>query len=179
MKWLDIRMFGASRGLPIQLGVLGIYQGMIEPNYEILDVGCGHKLLTRYLLCKRLVGIDIFEDYLSKNDIHGDITKLDELVPKKSFDCIFCLDVIEHLTTEDGLKLIRDMEAIARKKIIIFTPTKWSENEEGVMDPKLWSYGNKYNYHKSLWSEKQFLELGFIRLKTIYDKDYIIAVKEV
>ncbi len=162
---------------PLQKGMLGIYQGLLEDTYEILDVGCGHKILTRYFNCKKLIGIDICEDYLNKHDVHGDIRNLSKFFKPNSFDCVLCLDVIEHLTNTEGIKLLEDIEKIARKKVIVFTPTNWDDNSEATQKEDLWSFGNKYNLHRSLWSEKDFITLGYTRLETVYDKDYIIVVK--
>lgn len=164
---------------PSQKGVLGIYQGMIEPTYKILDLGCGHKIVSRYLLCEKLVGMDIHPEYLTKRDILGDVRQLAKLVKPNSYDCILCCDLIEHLTITEGIQLIKDMERVAKKKIIVFTPTKWNDNKEAVQNPDLWSYGNVYNLHKSLWSAEDFKTLGFTRMETVYDEHYIIAVKEV
>ncbi|MCP3684505.1 MAG: class I SAM-dependent methyltransferase [bacterium] len=164
---------------PIQAGVLGIYQGMIESDFEILDVGCGHKIMTRYLACKKLVGVDVFKDYLGKFDVHGDVRKLGKLFKPKTFDVCLCLDLIEHLTIVEGLKLLKDMEKIATRKVIVFTPKKWSDNEDAVTNADSWSFGNIYNKHKSLWAPKDFKSMGYTIMDTVYNEDYIIAVKEV
>jgi len=39
-----------------------------------------------------------------------------------SFDVVLVFDLIEHITKENGEKLIRQLENIARDKVIIFTP---------------------------------------------------------
>jgi len=66
-----------------------------------------------------------------KKQIHNeyilaDLRKL-EFKPK-SFDAILCLEVIEHLTKEEGHDLIKKMEKWARKKIIITTPNGYDCN---------------------------------------------------
>jgi len=162
---------------PIYKGMLGIFQGLITPNYEVLDVGCGNKILTRFIKCKKLVGIDIHEDYLTKFDVHGDIRNLSKLFKEKSFDCLFCTDVIEHLTNTEGIQLMKDMERIARKKVIIFTPTTWNNNEDASKNPAHWSFGNPYQNHKSLWSENDFTSQGYYRMQTVYNNDYIVVIK--
>jgi len=47
---------------------------------------------------------------------------------QKSFDTVLCMEVIEHLEKEEAIRLIEDMEKIARKKIIITTPVGFWED---------------------------------------------------
>ena len=62
------------------------------------------------------------------------------------------LDLIEHLTKEDGLKLIRDMETIAAKKIVIFTPSGF------LSQP---SHDGDLQEHLSGWEPEEMRKLGF------------------
>ncbi|GAG79676.1 unnamed protein product, partial [marine sediment metagenome] len=100
--------------------------------------------------------------------------KILDLFSEKSFDVVTVTDVIEHLTREEGIKLIEDAEKLARKKVIFFTPKIWDDNREAVKNPKYWSYGNIDNYHKSLWTEEDFTERGY----TIIPWRAILAEKE-
>ena len=54
--------------------------------------------------------------------ICGDIRNLTDYFKRGQFDACIAIDVIEHLPKEEGLKLMEDMESIAKRKIIIFTP---------------------------------------------------------
>lgn len=162
----------------IHKDLLDIYQSLINPEDEVLDIGCGNKIITRYLKCKKLTGVDAFEDYLTKFDVLGDMLKIKELVPEKSYDVLFCLDAIEHLEKDAGMTFLGDMESVARKKIVLFTPTFWTDNSEAVLNPNFWSYGNQYNYHKSLWTIEDFLAKGYKRIDFAYNDRYIIVVKE-
>jgi len=131
---------------------------------SVLDLGCGFNSLLQY--CNKLfsVGVESFEPYLEKSKekkihneyIKADIRKID--FGKKSFDAIIALEVIEHLTKEEGYELIRKMEKWARKKIIISTPNGY-----------IWQNGydnNPLQEHKSGWSVEELEKLGF-RVKGI------------
>ena len=72
---------------------------------------------------------------------------------EKSFDCVLASDVIEHLTKEDGQKLIKVMENLATKKVIIFTPNGF------LYQPA--HDGNEYQKHLSGWSVKEMKNLGY------------------
>jgi len=98
------------------------------------------------------VGIDICETRLSQSKqagihdpwIKGDINII-EFAPK-SFDIVLAVDVIEHLSKEDGLRLIQKMETIARHKVIIVTPNGF-ERIEGV--------------HKCGWELSELRDMGY------------------
>ena len=162
-----------------QRNIIIACQSLINDDFTILDVGCGLKIMTKLLVCKQLVGVDIWADYLTDDDIAGDIRQLDKLVAPKSFDIVFASDIIEHLTKKEGYKLLFDMEQIAKKKIIIITPTMWSPNTEAVNDPKLWSFNNPYNYHKSTWDIEDFFKLNYVQIPVNLNNELIFVIKEI
>jgi predicted TPR repeat methyltransferase len=126
---------------------------------RVLDLGCGRSSPIFFCSIPYSVGVEIFEPYLeeSKNKcIHNQYMKADirklEFKPK-SFDAVVAWDVLEHLTAEEGLMLIKKMEKWARKKIIIFTPNEylWQDDYDN----------NPLQEHKSGWSVEELRRLGF------------------
>ncbi len=97
---------------------------------SVLDLGCGTASPIMFMPCKlqSSVGVDVLPEYLrlaKQRNTHdryvsGDITKI-EFRPK-SFDAVVALEVIEHLTAQEGQRLIFRMETWAKKKIIVSTP---------------------------------------------------------
>jgi len=71
----------------------------------------------------------------------------------KSFDCVLASDLVEHLTEQDGLNLIAQMEMIAKKKVIIYTPNGFLLQRE--------EYGNPMQKHLSGWTAGQMIQLGY------------------
>lgn len=131
---------------------------------SVLDVGCGplssiHQFKKE--LCFTSVGIDIFEQSVESSRAAGvhdkhyvmDARTIDTAFPPKSFDAVIAVDVIEHLTKEDGNKLLQKMELLARKKIIITTPNGFLEQHEHS--------GNPFQEHKSGWTIKEMRNHGF------------------
>lgn len=101
----------------------------IDDEWTILDVGCGRFSPLRMVKKDSYkVGIDHYEPYISKSKeqfIHnkyvlGDVRALP--FKSNSFDCAIATEVLEHLNKDDGLKMIREMERAAKRKIILTTP---------------------------------------------------------
>ena len=75
-----------------------------------------------------------------------------QLFADKRFDGCVALDVIEHLPKPDGLDLLQQMEALARKRVIFFTPN-------GFMPQR--SRNGDLQEHLSGWSVDDFEGLGY------------------
>lgn len=96
----------------------------------VLDIGCGPAATLRQLGVSHCVGIEgyrpAFEEAQRRKTqdqiICGDLRNLTQYFKPGQFDACIAMDVIEHLTKEDGLKLMREMELIAKKKVVFFTP---------------------------------------------------------
>ena len=80
------------------------------------------------------------------------------------------IDFIEHLDKNAGLRLIESVKKITNKKIILLTPLEeiWDDNHKNVNDPALWCYGNNFDIHKSLWSNKDFEGWENLNLKGLH-----------
>jgi ubiquinone/menaquinone biosynthesis C-methylase UbiE len=127
---------------------------------SVLELGCGkgsplkHVPKTFYS-----VGVDAYEPAIEESKalkIHDEYVVSDVLntnFSDKSFDCVVALDLIEHLKKEDGLKLVKEMERLAKKKIIVFTPHGFLP--QGSID------NNDLQEHLSGWEVDEMRKLGF------------------
>jgi predicted TPR repeat methyltransferase len=129
---------------------------------SLLDVGCGSSSPVRFFSKKLFcAGVDAFEPSIEKSrsqGIHNKYYKMDVLdignsFEPDSFDCVLASDLIEHLTKEEGNKLIGMMEKIAGKKVIIFTPNGFLPQGEYDKNP--------LQVHKSGWTVKEMKEKGY------------------
>jgi len=78
-------------------------------------------------------------------------------LPDNSVDSIFLLDVIEHLQKEDGRRLIGEMERVARRQIVVFTPLGFMPQHVEDGRPDAWGLsGAKMQEHKSGWTPDDF-----------------------
>lgn len=87
---------------------------------KILDVGCGEAYLKKFLKDIEYIGIDKG----NFADIQIDLERIDKLpFDDCSFDCVLCLDVLEHL---DNLHIVFDeLIRVSKKHIIISLPNNW------------------------------------------------------
>ncbi len=129
---------------------------------SILDVGCGSSSPIRGFSNKIYsVGVDLFKPSIEKSKKEGihnkyyqaDILKIDKQFKPNSFDCVLASDVIEHLGKKEGILLLKNMEKIAKKRVIVFTPNEFIEQGEIENNP--------FQIHKSHWTVKEMNEKGY------------------
>lgn len=110
---------------------------------------------------KTSVGVDLHEPSLKKAkelNTHHSFVKSDVIsylksAPDSSFDAVMALDLIEHLEKEEGLDLLKEMERVASKKAILFTPNGFVPQS---------SYDNNpWQVHKSGWGYEEMKEKGY------------------
>lgn len=138
-----------------------------------LDVGCGSgrwgKLLSERGL--KVAGVDVTLEYLASalNCGYVRLVKLDfektsllNVFDLKSFDVVVCVEVLEHLSKQTGLKLLLEMGAIGKKVIVTtpcgfypFTGSTWADTHKSGWykeDFEKWDFkvtvckGRLYNY---------------------------------
>lgn len=131
-------------------------------SQSVLDVGCGSVSVLGQIKGKFIsTGIDLFKKSIqiskkAKNHdkyVIGDIRKLSTFFPKKSYDTVIALDVVEHLTKKEAKAMISQMENIAKKRVVILTPNGFY--------PQDMLEGNPHQVHKSGWSLQDFQSMGY------------------
>jgi len=157
-----------------------LIQENIEETDTVLDLGCGIMQATldivpsypkTILKCKKLFGVDIHQPYLDYLNDYGietlkwDLRKVPYPFQDKSFDIVILTDILEHLENMEYVnKLIRESMRIARKKVIVLTPNKFSSNIKAIKNPYPYDQfkeNNKYQRHHLLISRKYLEENGF------------------
>ena len=101
----------------------------IKDGWTILDVGCGRSSsLMSVEKGSYRVGLDFYAPYIRKSrilSIHDDYVLGDvRALPfkSKSFDCAVATEILEHLDKHDGLIMIKEIERVVKKKILMTTP---------------------------------------------------------
>lgn len=150
---------------------------------SILDVGCGginyednanHDWWTKFLYFKKKVGTDIWEPNIEWRKKHFpgdtfyvmDAMEIGDRFKPKSFDVVHCQNVIEHLEKDKALKLVRKMERIAKKQVILGTPRGFRQT--GVIR------GNPYEIHLCVFTDDELMRMGY---NVIVFSDYYLCHK--
>lgn len=108
-----------------------------------------------------MIGVDAYAPVIEQSRARGihdhyhvmDVLTIADRFPSRSFDCVLACDLIEHLKEEDALDLMDQMERLARKKVIIFTPNGFLPQRE--------EYGNPLQRHLSGWTVNQMAARGY------------------
>lgn len=134
---------------------------MIKAGDRVLELGCGkNSLLIRSGIIKKLkvTGVDVFEPYvrlhnsdgLYESCVQADITEIN--FEPDQFDAVVCMDVLEHVPKNEGVKLLDKMK-VWGKKVIITTPN-------GTV-PGIPSDSNVHQEHQSGWTTKELEAHGY------------------
>ena len=92
---------------------------------------------------------------VQQRDWEQGIADLDD----KSVDSVYLIDVIEHLSKEEGEILLKKTERVVRKQIVIFTPLGLIKQEVLADGKDAWGLnGASYQEHKSGWLPEDFDE---------------------
>ncbi len=127
---------------------------------SVLDLGCGrHSMAAAVSRSTRTVGVEFFKPHFDEavrsgrhtEYLNADITKVD--FPDRSFDAVVLLDVLEHLPKEEGTRLLEKMQRWARRKVVVFTPNGFLEQDEFDENPLM--------AHQSGWETREMKALGF------------------
>ena len=136
---------------------------------------------SKIIQCKSLLGCDLWPKYLEVSKqyfpvIRLGMNELDRFVDN-SFDIVLSIDVLEHLSLDDALLAIDHMKRIARKTVIVYTPSKFETNEEHVFN--VWNLGeNPFQRHQCFLNPDKLEKLGFMISFPEPDKNTLAIFKK-
>lgn len=165
VRKVDLALMDLYRNLP--LSYLWIYRRSFgnllkrKSPVTMLDIGCGDGGGTQNLSLPKsfeITGVDIFQPYINiakKRNLYKRIIKADvrKLSYKKKYDVVLVSHILEHMSKEDGVKLINKLENITKKRLIIISPIGDILQHD--------TDGNKHQVHVSSWSVEDMEKLGF------------------
>ena len=105
-------------------------RGFVKDTDNILDVACGTGYGTRLIsdYCNSIDGVDFDEDTIRyANEIYGGDNRIfrvgNILEVTGTYDIIICFETIEHLSKEDGFKVIQRLKECLKPNGILFIST--------------------------------------------------------
>ena len=144
---------------------------LVQPK-KVLDIGIGNgiygALIHNYastLLKKipRIVGVEVWGDYRCPlwdvyNEIHT--VPLQNFVTHHKFELIIMMDVIEHLSIDEGQKQINRLKAMLSPGGVFIISTPAIFVAQGAYA------GNPFEKHVSLWAPGHFRAFNFKPLRS-------------
>ena len=170
------------------------YQYKVRANLEkgsVLDIGCGKGWAWRYFLHDKSnitfsIGLDLWYEainFCKNRHLYTDVVLADaRFLPfkEKSFDNVLLLQLIEHLEKEESLKLLKQAERIARRKVIVGVPvgrfleggwhlSYWFPGELKKLGFKVRGYGLRFPFPKKAKNTRLFfLVMQFARFSCLF-----------
>ena len=157
-----------------------LIQKELTDNDSMLDLGCGIMIATDGINAK-ILGVDVWEKYLNHikdkfPTVKISMSETDRFMDK-SYDIVFCLDVLEHLEYKLALKILDECRRIARKKVIIYTPSIHKDNSPA--EDNAWGLCEcLYQKHISVVNIGDFTSRGYIISDPMNDNShYAVLVR--
>jgi SAM-dependent methyltransferase len=132
---------------------------IIEPGMRVLDVGCSDGRGSEVLSRSGAHGVDIYRPALEvarAAERRSPVTQSDvRALPfvDRSFDVVVALDVIEHFEKRDALKVLLEMERVARSMVVVVTPRGFVSQPGTAEEP--------WQEHKCGFDAAELADLGF------------------
>ncbi len=136
-------------------------QSELSDCETVLDLGCGPDSPLQY--CRNVkysVGVEAFKPYLlqsKKRKIHTRYLgkRIEDLAfPRKSFDAVIMIEVLEHLPKNLGEKILKKTSEWAKKKVVVSTPNGYFPMDN--VDKNSWQK------HQSGWTVGDLEKRGFV-----------------
>lgn len=148
-----------------------------ETVQSILDAGCGNGVFVNYLQQTKtrlkIHALDRSEkalEYVKTSTTLGDVSKLP--FDDNSFDCVTCLEVIEHLPNEDYELSLNELTRVAKKYVIVSVPLNENLEDSYTRCPSCKSI---FNYELHLRSFKEDTFINLLRSRGFKNKQFIKA----
>lgn len=136
---------------------------------SFVDLGCGPSSPLRFVKGRRSLGVDVAKESIKESKKKGIFSEylvadvLKTKLPANAFDAAVSLDVLNLQKKRDGLKLLKEMERIAKKRVIVLMPNGKVEEPKEMRAEAESKYKAPYEYlkYRSVWTAKEMRKRGF------------------
>ncbi len=134
-------------------------QRLVTPGERVIDVGCSDGRGSDALHRLGSMGADVYRPALASAYLsgrRGPVAQADaRRLPfhNQGVDVAVCLDVVEHFDKTDALIVLAELERIARRLIIVFTPNGFVPQPPGEDEP--------WQEHRCGFDAKELEGLGY------------------
>lgn len=150
----------------------GYIKEATDPDKSLLSLCCGIGLELEFLQTQDITAVDLAQQYLDEvkhrcpqaKTVLSDALEYTKAQPDNSVDVISIIDGIEHMDKESGIELIKEMQRVSRKEILLFTPQGPGEDGYLKNEPhNAWGIegADHFQTHKSGWTVEELKEYGF------------------
>lgn len=152
----------------------------------LADIGCGNGILENYLIGNRpelrIIGIDRSEaalKYVKTEKKLGDI--LDIPLDDKGYDCVSCLEVLEHIPVTVYDKALSELARVSSNYLIISVPYNEDLLANSTQCPGCKAIFN-YDLHFRSYSDevlkKLFIPYGFelVKMQTLIKSKVLVGL---
>lgn len=116
----------------------------VRTHSVVMDIGSGNAVLN-CIKWDMLYRVD--PTLIVRNEIYdtkGTWEDANAILSYKNIDCVFLMDVVEHLRKDEASRLLRETERHANQ-IVVFTPYGFMRQDDG-----------EWNTHRSGWHKNDF-----------------------
>jgi hypothetical protein len=146
-----------------EASMIAALESAVGAPASLLDVGCGNNspILRFSRRPGYSVGMDLHRPWLDESRAKGihdeyveaNILELGDRFEPGQFEVALACDVLEHLTPDDGARLLSLMETVASERVVLLTPNGFVPQGE--------TWGNPLQVHRSGWTVEALRSRGF------------------
>jgi hypothetical protein len=140
---------------------------IVEPVNVVLDIGPGIYPINHYVPNLHILVepyqeyVEILQERMGEGWNHlilkGHALDVLKFLPENSVDSVFLIDVIEHVEKNEGQILLKEVDRVTRKQIIVFTPLGFMPQHIELDKRDRWGlHGGDFQEHKSGWLPDEF-----------------------
>lgn len=143
---------------------------------SVVDVGTGLMGSLELVSCPVKIGVEVHRPYLEHRrvpdavPVNASAMELEKLFVPGAVDLVTLIDVLEHFAPDEAREVLRQAEAVARRRVVLFTPR--GEFPQDGFDA-FGLGGEQYQRHRSSWQPEDLVALGYrvVVLPGLHNRD--------